>query len=141
MRVKDLIAPFSLCILLGSFPQQTPGQAVSGNIIGTVTDPSGAAIAGAQVSIANINTNATYQAATNESGNYTGANLPAGSYTVTVTKTGFQKFVQQNVTVLVSHGLPDLTINGAGGFSMGYRCNCPLHERETLWITSIPGPK
>lgn len=75
MRIKDLIAPFYLCILLGSFPQQTPGQAVSGNIIGTVTDPSGAAIAGAQVSIANINTNATYQATTNESGNYTGANL------------------------------------------------------------------
>ncbi|MBV8476272.1 MAG: TonB-dependent receptor, partial [Acidobacteria bacterium] len=31
-----------------------------------------------------------------------------------------------------TNGLPDLTLNGAGGFSMGYSCNCPLHERETL---------
>ena len=29
-------------------------------------------------------------------------------------------------------GLPDLNINGTGGFQMGYRCNCPLHERESL---------
>ncbi len=31
-----------------------------------------------------------------------------------------------------TNGLPDLTINGQGGFNMGYNCNCPLHERETL---------
>lgn len=31
-----------------------------------------------------------------------------------------------------TNGLPDLNINGAGGFQMGYRCNCPLDERETL---------
>ncbi|MGH9407650.1 MAG: TonB-dependent receptor domain-containing protein [Terriglobia bacterium] len=36
-----------------------------------------------------------------------------------------------------SGGLPDLSINGAGGFSMGYSCNCPLHETENLfqWIS------
>ena len=97
-----VVFPLVLCLLLGSLAPALYGQAVSGNIIGTVTDPSGAAIAGADVSIANVNTNATYQATTNDSGNYTGANLPAGNYVVTVTKPGFQKFVQQNVSVLVS---------------------------------------
>ncbi|HKW98229.1 MAG TPA: TonB-dependent receptor [Bryobacteraceae bacterium] len=29
-------------------------------------------------------------------------------------------------------GLPDLNINGTGGFQMGYRCNCPLHQKESL---------
>jgi hypothetical protein len=102
MSISRIIHPLALCVLLGSFALRSPGQAVSGNIIGTVTDQSGAAVPGATVSVANVNTNATYQASTNDSGNYTAANLPAGSYTVTVTKPGFQKFVQQNVTVLVS---------------------------------------
>ncbi len=32
-----------------------------------------------------------------------------------------------------TNGLPDLNINGTAGFSLGYSCNCPLHERETLF--------
>ena len=102
MSINRIAAPLTLCILLGSLALRSPGQAVSGNIIGTVTDQSGAAVPGAQVSIVNVNTNASYQATTNDSGNYTGANLPPGNYIVTITKTGFQKVVQQNVTVLVS---------------------------------------
>jgi len=102
MSISRITIPFALSVFLVSFASILSGQAVSGNIIGTVTDASGAAVPGAQVSIANVNTNASYEAATNESGNYTGANLPAGSYTVTITKQGFQRFIQQNVTVLVS---------------------------------------
>jgi Carboxypeptidase regulatory-like domain/TonB dependent receptor len=81
------------------------GQAVSGNIIGTVTDPSGSAVAGAEIDIANIGTGVSTKTSTNESGNYTAANLLPGSYTVTVTKPGFQKFVQQNVLVQVSQSI------------------------------------
>jgi TonB dependent receptor-like, beta-barrel len=35
-------------------------------------------------------------------------------------------------------GLPDLAINGTGAFTMGYQCNCPLHETENLfqWISN-----
>lgn len=102
MLISRITFSIALSVLLVSFAPILSGQAVSGNIIGTVTDASGAAVPGAQVSIANVNTNASYQATTNDSGNYTGANLPAGSYTVTITKPGFQRFVQQNVTVLVS---------------------------------------
>jgi hypothetical protein len=41
-------------------------------------------------------------------------------------------------------GLPDLDINGTGGFQMGYRCNCPLDEREFIYdgvanVTMIRG--
>ena len=32
-----------------------------------------------------------------------------------------------------TNGLPDITINGAGGFNLGYNCNCPLVERETVF--------
>src|SRR5579883_954811 len=81
------------------------GQAVSGNIIGTVTDPSGAAVANAQITIANVGTGTSTQVTTNDSGNYTAPNLAAGNYTVTITATGFQKFTQQNVRVDVSQSV------------------------------------
>src|ERR1700761_3913811 len=77
------------------------GQVVSGNIIGTVTDPSGSAVGEAAVLVANVGTSVATQTTTNESGNYTVPNLSAGPYTVTVTKPGFQKFIQQNVNVAV----------------------------------------
>lgn len=32
-----------------------------------------------------------------------------------------------------TYGLPDLKINGAGGFNAGFSCNCPLHQRETVF--------
>jgi hypothetical protein len=81
------------------------GQAVSGNIIGTVTDPSGAGVAGAQITITNVGTGVASQTTTNDSGNYTAASLPPGSYSITITKPGFQKFTQQNVRVDVSQSI------------------------------------
>ncbi len=93
-------------VLLATFnPLDSFGQAVSGNIIGTVTDPSGAAVSGAQITVTNIGTNSSYQTTTNESGNYTAANLAPGSYLVTIAAPGFQKFTQQNVTVNVSQSI------------------------------------
>lgn len=102
---RRLFASLILTLLAASFSMNLFGQAVSGNIIGTVTDPSGAAVAGAQISITNVGTNTSYQTATNDSGNYTGANLAPGSYTVTITAPGFQKFTQQNVRVDVSQSI------------------------------------
>ncbi len=101
-RVLHCANALALLCLAAVFPNISLGQAVSGNIIGTVTDPSGAAVGGAEITIANVATGVSTQVTTNESGNYTAPNLPAGSYTITITKPGFQKFVQQNVTVNVS---------------------------------------
>ncbi len=98
-RVNALLRIFCLAaaIAVVSF-----GQAVSGNIIGTVTDITGAAVPDAQITISDTQKGVTYQTTTNESGNYTQPNISAGNYTVQITKTGFQKFTQQNVTVGVT---------------------------------------
>jgi hypothetical protein len=97
-----------ITILCAAFTLMAPkarSQAVSGNIIGTVTDPSGAAVSGAQIKVTNAGTNASYQSSTNDSGNYTAANLAPGTYTITIEKTGFQQFVQQNINVDVSRSV------------------------------------
>ena len=65
-------------------------QAVSGTILGTVTDPGGAAVTNAQVTIVLTGQETTYNTVTNESGNFTEPNLPSGTYTVTVAAPGFK---------------------------------------------------
>jgi hypothetical protein len=67
------------------------GQTVFGRISGTVSDSSGAVIPNAAVTVTNIATNAMRTAVTDDSGFYTVTNLPVGTYTVTVERTGFKK--------------------------------------------------
>ena len=77
------------------------GQAVYGGIYGTVTDPSGAAIAGAKVVTTDVDRQIVYETTTNESGNYRQAYLIAGRYRVRIEGPGFQSYVQENVVVSV----------------------------------------
>jgi hypothetical protein len=104
-RVRCCASSLVFLLLTGLLPNRSAAQAVSGNIIGTVIDPSGAAVSGAEVTIANLGTGTSTQITTNESGNYTAPNLPAGNYTVTITAPGFQKFLQQNIAVNVSQSV------------------------------------
>jgi len=70
------------------------GQATaSGTILGTVTDKSDAAVAAADVVITNKATGTSRSAATNDSGGYRFDLLPAGAYSVKVTKAGFTSVV------------------------------------------------
>jgi hypothetical protein len=77
-------------------------QAVSGTILGTVTDPLGAAVPNAQVTIVLTGQSTTYNAVTNESGNFTEPNLPSGTYSVTVTAPGFKKETRENIAVITN---------------------------------------
>ncbi|HUY12169.1 MAG TPA: TonB-dependent receptor [Terriglobia bacterium] len=68
-------------------------QAVSGNIVGTVSDPSGAAVPSVQVVIRDLDRGVDYRVQTNSTGNYLQTHLLAGHYRVTVDASGFEKFV------------------------------------------------
>ena len=70
-----------------------------GTITGTVTDPQGAAIPNAKVTILNVATNVSYETVTNESGVYSRPTLTPGTYTVTVEAAGFQKAQQPGIIV------------------------------------------
>src|SRR6267154_3686710 len=83
-------------------PPTLMGQSVStGTITGTVTDPSGAAVAGAAVTLTNLATSTSRTATTNETGRYVLANVEPGTYTLTINKAGFRvaKFTNQIVNV------------------------------------------
>src|SRR5467141_3269324 len=77
-------------------------QTFRGTILGTVTDPSGAVVAGAKVSAKNLGTGLERTTETSPDGSYALPELPIGTYNVTVTQSGFQTFVATGVTVDVA---------------------------------------
>src|SRR6266498_395140 len=75
------------------------GQAQTGTLRGTVTDPNGGVVAGATVTAKNSATSASSPATTNGEGIYVIPNLVPGKYSVTVAQTGFSKKAITDVTV------------------------------------------
>ena len=84
-------------------PTTAYAQAVSGEIAGTITDSSGAVIAGAQITAANVVTGVVTTVTSNSSGLYNFSELPAGTYDLTVTSTGFTRSVLKGVLVELNH--------------------------------------
>ncbi len=72
-------------------------QVQNGVFTGTVTDPQGAALAGAAVTITNQDTGYSSAVKTNESGQYTSQSLPVGNYKFNVESSGFKTATKQNV--------------------------------------------
>src|ERR1700688_2315826 len=95
--VSGLVAV--LCVLLALWVSSASGQAVFGSIFGTVTDPTGAAVAGANVTVTNLRKGTTDQATTNESGNYSVTHLIPDTYTDRIEGTGFKTVEQKDVIV------------------------------------------
>jgi hypothetical protein len=75
-------------------------QEAGGTIVGTVMDPSGAAVASASVTIRNVATGVERTSTTNVDGVYTAPNLIPGTYEITVTATGFATETVQGVGLL-----------------------------------------
>jgi len=76
-------------------------QSNQGTITGTISDPSGAVIAAAQIEVKNHDTGIVYQGGTSSTGNYV-IPVPSGIYDLTVNVAGFKKYVQQNIQVVVA---------------------------------------
>src|SRR6266478_4527084 len=97
-------APFRVaCMLLlcVSLSLQGFAQVNTASLTGLVSDPTGAAVAGAAVTAKNRATNVDTPATTDSSGYYTFPSLPVGNYTLTVEMQGFKKTVQENVALEV----------------------------------------
>ncbi|MGC2658055.1 MAG: TonB-dependent receptor [Bryobacteraceae bacterium] len=122
----------SLSLLTGLAFLARAQNANTGELKGTVTDPSGAVVPGAAVSIRNVQTGVVTPATTNQSGLYDVPFLEPGDYTITFSKTGFSSFVRQGIilqinTVDVSATLPV----GASAQEIVVNSAPPLVETET----------
>jgi hypothetical protein len=100
------LAVCAVCVffaLLFCFNGTLRAQQVFGSIFGTVTDPSGAPVNGAKVTITDTQKGTKSEVTTNESGNYTKGQLILGEYQVTIEAPGFQRVVSNTISVQVDN--------------------------------------
>ena len=100
-RVETVRNFLSVCILFLCAAGVALAQAGRGSISGTVTDPGGAVIPGAQVVLLNHANGLTQHTVTNAAGLYNFISLNPGVYQVTASQTGFANVAQDKVTVSV----------------------------------------
>src|SRR5437868_13378289 len=116
MKIRFLLAV--LCFVLSTLTAFA--QTDRGTVTGTVSDTTGAVIPGVFIEAKNAQTGAAYQAGSSETGNYTLAQLPAGTYDVSALLPGFRRFVRTGVIVSVATVLRiDMTLEvGTNGDSV-----------------------
>jgi hypothetical protein len=113
--MQTLVTFLAVCAVALSLSTLGFAQELAATLTGTVTDPSGAVVAGATVLVHSEDTGADLRTVTTSStGNFNITNLPAGRYTVTVKTSGFQAYVAKDVILNVAekHTLDVALITG-----------------------------
>src|SRR5271155_1814280 len=96
------VALLILVITLGIIPRPALAQLESATINGTVTDPTGAVIAGAKVTLRNVGTSVEKVTTSNGSGRYVLIDIAPGTYTMLVSIAGFSTASQPEFTLYVN---------------------------------------
>src|SRR5215813_369361 len=104
-KIKQLLF-CGLFALTAALSSSAMAQHIRGALEGTITDPNAAALSGARVIVKNNETSAEVTTTANERGYFNVQNLEAGTYTVTVQQSGFNKYVAKDVNVKVGAVTP-----------------------------------
>ena len=99
--LQGVIKAFLFAVLILVLTPISRAQVVGATVTGTVTDPSAAAIANAQVTITNLETGVARSVPTNATGTYSMPNLTPGRYSVTIAAPGFATVKQSELTLTV----------------------------------------
>src|SRR5262245_34639289 len=102
MRVLGILSLFVIAVY---------GQTTTGTISGTVADPGGAVVPGASVHVTEEAKKFTLEAITDETGRFVFAQVPPGTYTITVEIPGFKRFERRNVAFSANDRLTLGTLN------------------------------
>src|SRR5438309_9972333 len=93
----SLLTALTAVLFLG--PISAHAQKLTGTLTGSVTDNSGAAVAGALVTAVNTQTSKTFTATTDAQGNYTIPELPDSTYDVKISAGNFKEFTAKGAIV------------------------------------------
>ncbi len=131
-RPRLLVAVVLLSCLPLITSRNAAAQVDRGGIVGMVTDPAGARVGGAKVTVTNTATNQSTSVVTDASGDYTADLLRIGTYSVTVEKQGFQKAVTPKVDVGVNQtARVDIALRiGSAAETMEVTAAAPLLQTE-----------
>ncbi|MGH9864103.1 MAG: carboxypeptidase regulatory-like domain-containing protein, partial [Candidatus Acidiferrales bacterium] len=101
MKFVKLLACTLVCLFLAASVVYAQGVGASGNISGTVTDPSGAAIPNVTLTALEADRGIRHTALSDDAGRYQFVGLPPATYDVTAQVSGFQTVIQKGVIVTV----------------------------------------
>jgi hypothetical protein len=139
-RLSSALCCFLLTLvaLTGAF-QCAWGQEVTASIVGTVTDPSGAAVPGATITATSQERGESYTATSNDSGLYRIAQLPVGTYAVKVEKGGFAlTSVAPFVLALNQMARVDVQMKvGQASETVEVSSTAPILKTETTQVDTI----
>jgi Carboxypeptidase regulatory-like domain len=126
----------ALCLFLFVGVGLVSAQTYEGRILGTVTDQSGAAVRGARIAITNVETSATREVMSNDTGDYVAPSLTPGVYRVIAEITGFKKAQRDGLRLEVGKDLRiDLTlVPGSATDTVMVSSEVPLIETTNDWI-------
>jgi hypothetical protein len=120
------------------FAISASAQEFRGTITGTITDPNGAVVPGAKVTIKNVETNVAATVVTNESGAYTVPSLVPGNYSISVTGDGFKTSSRENVNVGVDDRLTiDFKLEVGAAAEVNIVLGDDLIERGTVTTGTV----
>src|ERR1700741_5241690 len=134
-----------------AFSVQAQAQSIiSGDITGTITDPSGAIISGATVTVANVSTSVSHKTTTNAEGSYRFAFVPPGTYRIEVRASGFQDQARSGVgpagqpttvsmQLEVAGASQTVTVEAAGSLIQNQNSDVATNY-STAMIENLPNP-
>lgn len=131
-----LFSVLTLCVGI------TFGQAISGNLVGTVSDQTGAVVANAEVTATNVGTSASVSTRTSSTGEYRFDNLPVGTYKITVKAPGFTTFIEQTAVELNKTGTRNARLTpGATSETVEVTGAAPTIDTTTAQLQSTYDPQ
>jgi Carboxypeptidase regulatory-like domain len=138
-----LTAAIALSVFIGFGATPSWAQKDMGTIVGAVKDGTGAVVADARVTVADVERGTSFQTTTNATGEYVAGPLRIGQYTVTVEKPGFKKAVAGPVALNVQDRLAvDVTMQvGAISETMTVTTMTPQLETETSELGNVVSGK
>ncbi len=119
-----------LALLASSVLAQSTGTAT---LVGNVTDPTGATVAGAKITVLNTGSGFLSESTTKNDGSYYVPNLNPGAYRLTIETSGFKKYVQDGITLRTNESPRiDVTMEiGTLSDTINVKASTPLLETET----------
>jgi carboxypeptidase family protein len=142
MRLNPFVLALSIAVSAVGLAPLGVAQTIFGTILGTVTDPSGAVISNAVITVTNQGENISHEVRSDAQGNYQAENMKAGLYTVSARATGFKDMVLTDVRLDARQTVRadmKLTMGGAQE-KVTVEANAELINTESQTIsTSITG--
>jgi hypothetical protein len=139
--MRTRFALFVALAFLVFFAGARPASAqATGNaqLNGTITDPSGATVANAKITVTDTATNATYTATSNQDGFYAVTNLPPGTYELTVEASGFANYKEEFNVAVAQFSTIDVKLQIASqGEKVVVTTTAPLIEPTKTEISQV----